>query len=218
MFLFPWFVYRVVCPSFVFIEDVITMYFLQLFLFLPIDPLNVRESSDLFLKCQIYFVEKSCYLITFMFLKISFIFVCGISWKVEQSPRKAGPGELYPFSVLLLIVFYPLPSYFPASWPCKVAKRWETGEISCCKFSPPAFLVFKDDFILIKILNLSPPYISLIYCISSTGNNKLLYIQSISTVFLLVAVTYWIYWTWSFAAVLEVYWFALLLQNKLYIG
>lgn len=99
------------------------IYFLELFPFLPIDLLNVHESSDLFLKCQIYSVEKSCYLITFtsseiyfFFLKKSHLFfLCGIFWKVEQSPRKAGPGMLYPSNVRLSIVFYPLPSYFSAS-------------------------------------------------------------------------------------------------------
>lgn len=65
------------------------LYFLELFPFLPLDLLNARGSeSDLFLKCQIYFVEKSRYFITFTFFflfKISFLFLC---WNILEGRTK----------------------------------------------------------------------------------------------------------------------------------
>lgn len=69
------------------------IYFLELFPFLPIDLLNVHESSDLFLKCQIYSVEKSCYLITFTSSEIYFFFFKKISfvllvWNILEGRTK----------------------------------------------------------------------------------------------------------------------------------
>lgn len=54
-----------------FIKDVIMIYFSHLVPLLPIHLLNVHESVDLFLKCCIYFVVKSCFFIKFTLKKNS---------------------------------------------------------------------------------------------------------------------------------------------------
>lgn len=70
--------------GFMFIKDVIMIYFFHLVPLLPIHLLNMHESSDLFLKCHIYFVVKSCFYIKFTFKKKS-NFLCGESWKQDKA-------------------------------------------------------------------------------------------------------------------------------------
>jgi len=78
----------------------------------------MRLTSDLFLKFQIYFLEKSCYLIKFALKKkISFLLLCGVSWKDR-------------------IIFLPPAFILPGLLSHKVEKL---GEITFYRFSLQIF-------------------------------------------------------------------------------